>query len=113
MCIRDRQKDSIGNFTDSTTWWEFTSRDGVMWMSTWEGGLYRFDPSHQNILHTDLYKKSPVNSFLEEPGNIQYFGTDSGLIRIDKNNNSTQLFVHDAKKPGSISDGAVFTLYKD
>jgi len=108
-----RQKDSIGNFTDSTTWWEFTSRDGVMWMSTWEGGLYRFDPSHQNILHTDLYKKSQVFSFLEEPGNIQYFGTDSGLLRVDSKNNKSQLFVHDTKKPGSISGNIVFTICKD
>ena len=108
-----RQKDSTGNFTDSTTWWEFTSRDGVMWMSTWTGGLYRFDPSHQNILHTDLYKKSSVNSFLEEPGNIQYFGTDSGLLRVDRKNNKTQLFVNDPKKNGSISSNLVLTLYKD
>jgi signal transduction histidine kinase/ligand-binding sensor domain-containing protein len=108
-----RQKDSIGNFTDSTAWWVFTSRDGLMWMSTWEGGLYKFDPSHQNILHTELYTQRPVYSFLEEPGNIQYFGTDSGLLRVDTKNNKTQLFAYDAKKQGSISSSFVFTLYKD
>ena len=107
------QKDSTGKFSDSTAWWVFKSRDGVMWMSTWNNSLYRFDPSHQNILHTDVYKSRRVFSFLEEPGNIQYFGTDSGLLRVDTKNNKTQLFVHDAKKPGSISEGAVFTLFKD
>ena len=78
------QKDSAGNFSDSTAWWVFKSRDGVMWMSTWNNSLYRFDPSHQNILHTELDRKGAVYSFLEEPGGIQYFGTDSGLLRIDK-----------------------------
>lgn len=68
-------------------------------MSTWNNSLYRFDPAHQNILHTELDRKGVVFSFLEEPGNIQYFGTDSGLLRIDKKNNKTELFVHDAKKP--------------
>ena len=58
LLIIHEQKDSIGNFSDSTTWWAFTSRDGVIWMSTWNGTLYRFDPSHQNILHTDLYRKA-------------------------------------------------------
>src|SRR4051812_708084 len=33
------EKDSIDNFADSTTWWALTSRDGVMWMSTWAGGF--------------------------------------------------------------------------
>ena len=107
------QKDSAGKFSDSTAWWVFKSRDGVMWMSTWNYSLYRFDPSHQNILHTELYTKRRVISFLEEPGGIQYFGTDSGLLRVDTKNNNTQLFVHDAKKTQSIGEGVVFTLYKD
>ncbi len=111
------QKDTVGNFSDSTTWWVFKSRDGVMWMSVFNNNtppvLYKFDPSHQNILHTELYTKRRVNSFLEEPGGIQYFGTDSGLLRVDTKNNKTQLFIHDAKKPGSISDNSVGVLYKD
>jgi signal transduction histidine kinase/ligand-binding sensor domain-containing protein len=107
------QKDSAGKFSDSTAWWVFKSRDGVMWMSTWNNSLYRFDPTHQNILHTELYTKRPVYSFLEEPGNILYFGTDSGLLRVDTKNSKTQLFLHDAKKPGSNSENSVFTLYKD
>ena len=107
------QKDSVGNFSDSTAWWVFKSRDGVMWMSTWGNSfLYRFDPSHQNILHTELDRKGAVYSFLEEPGNIQYFGTDSGLLRIDKKNNKTELFVPDAKKTGSNTN-MIFSLYKD
>ncbi len=107
------QKDSVGNFTDSTAWWEFTSRDGVMWMSTWDNNLYRFDPSHQNILHTELYTKGRLNSFLEEPNNINWIGTDSGLLRIDTKNNNTQLFVNDAKKQGSIGGNTIISLYKD
>ena len=107
------QKDSVGNFSDSTTWCAFTSRDGVIWMSTWNGALYRFDPAHQNILHTGLPLKAPLKSFLEEPGNIQYFGTDSGLLRIDKKNNNSRFFVHDAKNPGSISNNIVSYIFKD
>jgi signal transduction histidine kinase/ligand-binding sensor domain-containing protein len=107
------QKDSVGNFTDSTTWCMFTSREGVIWMSTWTGGLYRFDPSHQNIFHNSLLNGGGLNSFLEEPRNIQYFGTDSGVLRIDSKNNISRLFVHDAKKQESISSNVITVLYKD
>jgi ligand-binding sensor domain-containing protein len=105
------EKDSVGKFADSTTWWAYKSRDGVMWMSTWGGGLYRFDPSHQNIPHTPL--NSSLISFLEEPNNTRWIGTDSGLLRIDAKNNGTQLFVHDDKKQGSISSDTILSLYKD
>ena len=50
-----KQKDSTGNFSDSTTWWAFKSRDGEIWTSTWTGNLFRFDPSHQNIPQKFLY----------------------------------------------------------
>ncbi|MBZ5859593.1 sensor histidine kinase [Flavihumibacter profundi] len=108
-----KQKDVPGNFTDSTTWNAYTSRDGVMWMSIWGGGLYKFDPSHQNINQNTSYTKRRVYDFAEQPGSIQWLGTDSGLLRIDKKNNSTQTFTHDPKKPGSISDNEVFMLYRD
>ncbi|MEP6597251.1 MAG: two-component regulator propeller domain-containing protein, partial [Ginsengibacter sp.] len=109
------EKDSVGNFSDSTTWSVFTSRDGVMWMSVFppEQGLYRFDPSHQNILHTDLNLSGGLFSFLEEPNNIQWFGTNSGLLRINTKNHRTQLFLNDAKKPGTISNNSVVVLYND
>ncbi|ULQ50916.1 sensor histidine kinase [Flavihumibacter fluvii] len=109
----NKQKDVPGNFTDSTTWSGFTSRDGVMWMSVWGGGLYKFDPSHQNIPKNTSYTNRRVNAFAEQADGTQWLGTDSGLLRIDKKNNSTQLFTHDPKKPGSISDNDVFMLYTD
>ena len=108
-----KQKDLPGNFTDSTSWSGFSSRDGVIWMSAWGGGLYKFDPAHQNIPKNTSYTNRRVISFAEQPGNIQWLGTDSGLLRIDKNNNSTLLFTNDPKKPGSISDNNVFMLFTD
>ncbi len=107
------QKDNAGSLVDSTTWSLFTSREGVMWMSTWLGGLYRFDPSHQNVFHNRLDNKGGLNSFLEEPGPVQYLGTDSGLLRIDAKNKKSSFFVHDAKKQGSISNNTVMAIYKD
>jgi signal transduction histidine kinase/ligand-binding sensor domain-containing protein len=108
-----KQKDSTGNFSDSTTWWAFKSRDGVLWTSTWTGNLFRFDPTHLNISQKVLYPNRGMNDFLEEPNGDQYFGLDTGLLRVNKNSNGSQLFVHDEKKTGSISDNGVVVLYKD
>jgi ligand-binding sensor domain-containing protein len=104
------QKDSVGNFSDSTTWWAFTSREGVMWMSTWNNELYKFDPLHQNVVHRDL--KRAVNSFLEGPGDNQWIGTDSGLLYVDKKNNTALRFINDPKKPESISNNVVWVVCK-
>ncbi|HEU4860548.1 MAG TPA: two-component regulator propeller domain-containing protein [Chitinophagaceae bacterium] len=34
------QKDTVGAFTDRTAWWTYTSRDGIVWISTLNGNLY-------------------------------------------------------------------------
>ena len=108
------QKEGAGNFSDSSAWRIFTSRDGVMWMSIFGGlGLYRFDPTHQNIAHKELPKKTKINAFLEESVDIQYFGTDSGLFRVNKKNNQTELLAIDPIKLGSRINIPIWTLYKD
>ena len=109
------QKEGVGNFSDSSAWCVFTSRDGVMWMSIFGGlGLYRFDPAHQNIVHKELPKKIEINTFLEEPGDIQYFGTDSGrLFRVNKKNNHTELLITEPHRQGNWNKDAIRSLYKD
>ena len=63
-------------------WRSYISKDGVLWMSTWDGSLYQVDP----------YLKTPsfyslgfhVNFVYEETPEILWFGTGSkGLIRKD------------------------------
>jgi ligand-binding sensor domain-containing protein/signal transduction histidine kinase len=108
------QKENEGNFSDSTTWTECTTRDGIMWVSTFPGtGLYRFDPAHQNIHLEKVLTKRGVATYLDESDQIQWLGTDSGLIYIDKKNNETRLFLHDDKKPGTLSSHNIQVLYKD
>ena len=99
-------------FSDSTSYWAFNSRDGIMWISSWNNDVYRIDPSHQNIAHTKLPSGRAVTSVLEEPGRL-YLTTDSGLIVWDKKNNQTKLYVRDTKNTESLSDNNVVTIFKD
>jgi ligand-binding sensor domain-containing protein len=99
------------NYTN-TAWWEFTSRDGEMWVSNfYEPGIFRFDPAHQNVakIRTEAY----MDAFVEEHDSIRWIGTSAGLARVDKKNNDTAWFRHDAQKAGSISTSSINVLYKD
>jgi signal transduction histidine kinase/ligand-binding sensor domain-containing protein len=107
------RKGTAGNFTDSTTWSAYISRDGVMWLSAWFGEFYRFDPSHQDVYQEDLSTNGGLFAFLEEPGGIQWFGTGNGLIRKDIKNNTSTTFRHDPKNPESIGSNYIDVLYKD
>jgi signal transduction histidine kinase/ligand-binding sensor domain-containing protein len=107
------KKNGGGSLSDSTTWSSYTSRDGVIWVGSLGGELYRFDPSHQNIPSIEVPTRREVWSFQELPNQYQYFGLDSGLFQINTRDKSTRLYVHDPKKPESISGNFIPALFKD
>jgi ligand-binding sensor domain-containing protein/signal transduction histidine kinase len=98
-------------------WWSFTSRDGVLWISTYTSlsfgnqdesdpkgpnlaapvkaaisrELFKVDPFRKKILYTDL--KDAANSIYEESPGVFWIGTQgSGLIRDDKTQGIQQKF---------------------
>lgn len=107
------KKNSGGSLSDSTTWSSCTSRDGVIWIGSLAGELYKFDPSHQNISTTGLFTGSALWSFQEMPNQYQYFGTDSGLVETNTRDKSIRLYLHDPKKQGSIGGNFIPALCKD
>ena len=81
----ESNKDADGAFTDRTAWGAYSSRDGVLWISTLFGNLYRIDPLRKEIPHFTT-PGGNVNCFYEEPNGILWLGTDHGIIRRDINN---------------------------
>ncbi len=63
------------NYTDSTSWWSFISRDGVLWISSFTTDLFRVEPSHQDIHHTLISSGGRVFDFLKVPGLGLYLAT--------------------------------------
>ena len=59
---------TFGTFDDNTSWAAFTSRDGIFWISTILGNLFRIDPFNRNLPFVSL--GSPVNFFYEEKSGI-------------------------------------------
>ena len=78
--------EGVGNFDDNTSWAAFTSRDGIFWVSTILGNLFRVDPFNRNLPHIAIGRK--VNSFYQEPSGALWIAGDDGLLSIDSAGNN-------------------------
>jgi ligand-binding sensor domain-containing protein len=76
------QEERPGAFTDRTAWWAYTSREGVLWISTLFGNLYRINPLPWNV---SFYPSAQgiVNSFFEDSDGKLWLGTANGLVAHD------------------------------
>jgi ligand-binding sensor domain-containing protein len=73
-------ENSSAGFNDPGAWSAFTSRDGILWISNWNGNnLYKIDPFHKEIPHYS--SSSFVNCFYEDPTGVLWTGTEKELIR--------------------------------
>ena len=75
-------ENSSAGFNDNGAWWTFTSRDGILWISSdWtRGNLYRIDPFRREIPHYVI--PGGVVCFYEEPNGI-FWTAGEELIRND------------------------------
>ena len=71
----ESENNSQGAFTDHTTWAAYISRDGVLWISSLLGSLYRIDPLQSEIPHVDLPDQN-VQSFYEDKNGALWWGSD-------------------------------------
>jgi signal transduction histidine kinase/ligand-binding sensor domain-containing protein len=99
------------NSNVNVAFWAFTSRDGEMWVSNYQFGIFKLDPSHQNV--RKITTKGVMQALVEESDSIQWIGTTAGLARVNKKNNDTVWFRHDAKNVESISNDTINVLRKD
>jgi ligand-binding sensor domain-containing protein len=98
-------------FPDNSGWSFCSSRDGTVWIGTFQGGLFRIDPYHTVIPYSTI--GSAVNAFAEDPYNNLWIGTSAGLIRQNRTTNNSRKFVHDNNDPSSLSSDNVHFMLKD
>lgn len=78
----ENQKDSAGNFPEYTAWSAYTSREGVLWISTLHETLYRINSSQGTIPFYPI--PGGTTSFYTEPDNSLWVGTErNGIIWKD------------------------------
>jgi len=104
-------KDTAIGFTGNSAWTFCNSHDGILWIATFEGNLFRTDLYHKNISH--VFTGSAVSPFLEDGKGNFWIGTNEGLIFQNKGTGVTKKFVHVPRNPGSISDNIIISLLQD
>ncbi len=85
----ESENNSPGAFTDHTTWAAYISRDGVLWISSLLGSLYRIDPLQSEIPHVDLPAQN-VQSFYEDKNGTLWWGSDKIYVSGMENENLIQ-----------------------
>jgi signal transduction histidine kinase/ligand-binding sensor domain-containing protein len=105
-------KDTAGSFTSRTTWSAYKSHDGVIWISTLEGTLFRINPMSWNIPFTES-KFGAVQRFYQEEDGTQWIGLEKGGLLQKKGDGEIKRFLHDPRDPTSIADNTVGEIYTD
>ena len=89
--------------------------DGVLWMGTWDQGLYRLDPATRIVRRAVPYGKGfdHVHSLLEvSPWNF-LVGSDDGLLYVNPLTGEKRLYGNDRKDPTSLSNKFVYPIVRD
>lgn len=104
-------KDAADGFTDNSGWSSCNSKDGILWIGTWQAGLYRVDPYRRQIPHVTV--GASVWSISEDRANNLWIGTLEGLILKNKITGNSKKLLYNTHDPNSISSDNIRSIYTD
>lgn len=100
--------------------WLFWSSDHYLWIGTYGGGLFRFNPNDDSFVR---YRHDPddltslsndlVTYIVEEGKDVLWVGTVGGLNRLDRTTGKFKRFLHEVNNSTSLSYDDVRALYID
>ncbi|HSO85776.1 MAG TPA: two-component regulator propeller domain-containing protein, partial [Draconibacterium sp.] len=99
------------DYDGGTPWQAYTSRDGVVWISSLTGFLYGIDPFKNKIPHFVTSIKHVI-SFYEEPNGTLWMLNDNELIREDKTKGIIKREVID-ENPSTIIERTLKIIKED
>ena len=89
--------------------------DGILWLGTWDRGLYRLDPATRTVRCAVPPGKgfNHVHSLTEvSPWNF-LIGSDDGLLYVNPLTGEQFLYGNDRKDPASLSNKFVYPIVQD
>lgn len=94
--------------------------NGSLWISTFTGGLSKYNPKTQLFTHYTHVENDPQSlsahlawlSFEDSQGNF-WVGTNNGLNLMNKEQETFTHYLSDPKDPNSLSNPSVIALYED
>jgi signal transduction histidine kinase/ligand-binding sensor domain-containing protein len=106
--------DKTGEFQETTTWWAYTTTDGLIWLTTQTAKLYKVDLFNTIIPHFNKSAdKEGAHTIVKENESVTWFGTANGLIRKDFSNGATTRYLNEPGNTNSLSNSIVEVIIKD
>ena len=105
-------KDTLSGYTDSTALKAFTSKDGLLWITSENGNIYNVDFSDTNIPFVS-FDASAGAFYYEEDKNVLWILSEIGIIRKNLLTNQQKVFKHDPQNPNSQISKDVFNMIGD
>ncbi len=100
-------KNSKEKLSENDFWTAYRSNDGLTWVTTWGGALYKINPYRFAVPHTNI--GSNVFAFEEDSAESLWLATPSGLLRRDPKG-AVQKFLID--KDSSSSKNVIIYIEK-
>jgi ligand-binding sensor domain-containing protein len=109
----EAQKDTLGSFADYTAWAAYTSRDGVLWISSIHGTLYRVNPTQGSIPFYKVESRG-VSAIYTDIDNSLWLGSNrDGLFHKDVNGNTIKSYKFDPANKNSLSTDDISSIISD
>lgn len=106
-------KDTAGSFQDYTAWWACRSRDGVLWISTTHGSLYRINSLEGSIPFYPV-QNNAVSVLYVAPDKTTWFGTmRNGLFHRDRSGKLLKKYNHEPENSNSLSSDGISCMATD
>ncbi|HEX2536617.1 MAG TPA: two-component regulator propeller domain-containing protein, partial [Chitinophagaceae bacterium] len=121
------QKDTAGAYSDFTSWCAYNSRDGMLWIGTEVGNLYRIDPSFENYLtlhpepgtvygmtrYMDGRWVASWNPMLLDSKGRFWMCTMQGLRCYNTNTNINKVYNYNPANKSSLSNDMALAVIED
>jgi signal transduction histidine kinase/ligand-binding sensor domain-containing protein len=106
-------KDTATGFNGRTISKGLSTKDGLFWVSTYEGALFNLDNNKTTVAFYKIRQDEANSFYCEENNNILWIGTANGLLRKDLTIQDEKLWKHDPKDNNSLCFNKISSIKAD
>jgi len=107
------QGETEEDYFQRDAWSAYSSAEGVMWISSFMGTLFRVNPLKLKIPFFSM-NAGEINGFYEdEDGTFWLSSGQGGMIHLDASKKLIKRFIHDPEDPKSLATDSIFNITGD
>ena len=109
----DDWREMEADYFQRDAWAAYSSSEGVLWISSFMGALYKVDPLKLKVPFY-MVDAGEVNGFYEDTdGTFWLSSGQGGLVHLDENKKLLKRYVHDPGNAYSLANDSIFDIYGD